>query len=487
MSLQGMNTILFVTDQERRIMNFPTGWAEENLPGMTRLKRHGLSFERAFTNACMCSPARATMLSGYFPAQHGVKYTLEQDMDSARYAQVTLPLPDTMGNLATVMAGTGREPVYKGKFHVTKYTGVKWVQSDVGQYGFTRWNPQDAGANQNISEEGGGMVQNDNRFMYMDGPMEDGMEGVVAYLKKIAPEQQPFCLVVSLVNPHDVLMYPKSLAAAGYGQEWLNGTIEPPGSSGEDLSDKPRIQSEFIKLTALGLGSIDNEQMQRDYLNFYGNLMKLADSYLVTVIDLLDELGLTDNTLIIRTSDHGEMGLSHGGARQKNYNFYEQTTNVPLIYSNPTLYPEPVVSDAMVSHVDFLPTLASLFDAPQSVCSAWQGRDYSRIVLDPTAPPVQDYVVFTYDDYQCGQTGPHLPPPNHIVSIREERYKLAEYYDANGHIPSEWEMYDLVDDPDEIVNLASPNATRSEEQQLAYDRLLARLQEVKQTRLQPLS
>jgi choline-sulfatase len=87
----GMNIILFLTDQERAIQHFPPNWMRQNLPGMRRLRRHGLSFERAFTNACMCSPARSTLMSGYFPAQHGVKYTLEEDMPASEYPQVNLP------------------------------------------------------------------------------------------------------------------------------------------------------------------------------------------------------------------------------------------------------------------------------------------------------------------------------------------------------------------------------------------------------------
>jgi arylsulfatase A-like enzyme len=312
------------------------------------------------------------------------------------------------------------------------------------------------------------------------------MEGVLAYLKRAAKARQPFSLVVSLVNPHDVLMYPKNLAAAGYSDEWVLGDIELPGSVDEDLASKPKIQAQFIKLSVLALGILQNKVQQRNYINFYGNLLKHADSYLVTLLDALDELGLTDDTLIVRTADHGEMGLTHGGARQKCFNFYEPTLNVPLIYSNPKLYRTPATTEAMVSHVDFLPTLASLFDAPPSARADWQGVDYSAIVLHPAAPPVQDYTVFTYDDYQMGQPAPSLPPPNHIVSIREERYKLAEYYDADGNIPSEWEMYDLACDPDELDNLANHPARLDASQKLAYDRLRAKLDLVKATRLQPL-
>src|SRR5215470_3704780 len=87
----GKNVVLFITDQERAIQHFPVNWERDNLPGLTRLKRNGLSFERAFTDACMCSPARSTWMTGYFPAQHGVKYTLEEKMKPPKNPQVELP------------------------------------------------------------------------------------------------------------------------------------------------------------------------------------------------------------------------------------------------------------------------------------------------------------------------------------------------------------------------------------------------------------
>jgi arylsulfatase A-like enzyme len=183
------------------------------------------------------------------------------------------------------------------------------------------------------------------------------------------------------------------------------------------------------------------------------------------------------------------MGLAHGGQRQKNFNFYEETLRVPLIYSNPKLYRRPHVSDAMVSHVDFLPTLASLFNAPASACADWQGVDYSSIVLDPEAPATQKYIAFTYDDYQSGQKqGPYPGPLNHIVSIREERYKLAKYYDVNRPDgPCQWEMYDLVEDPLETKNLAHSGSQRTAAEEAEFVRLQAALAAVEQKRLQPLT
>jgi arylsulfatase A-like enzyme len=350
----GMNVLVFMTDQQRAIQHFPRGWSERNLPGFTRLQRHGLTFENAFTNACTCSPARSTLMSGFFPAQHGVKYTLETDMPSPQYPQVELAT--SFKNPASVATAAGYTPVYKGKFHCVKpANGSTWVPEDVNQYGFTRWDPPDAGGNQDGVEEGGGMYDNDGRYINEQGTVDAGTEGTLQYLNTTAAQSQPFCMFVSLVNPHDVLFYPKTYEQNGYDDAWLQGEIEPPRTADENLSTKPSVQTEFLKIFNLS-GPIPTRQMKRDYLNFYGNLMKASDAYLVRILDTLEKRGLLDNTLIIATADHGEMGTAHGGMRQKNFNFYEESTRVPLGYSNPRLFKRARTSDALVSHVDFLPT-----------------------------------------------------------------------------------------------------------------------------------
>ncbi len=483
----GMNVLVFLTDQQRAIQHFPPGWARRNMPGLTALQDHGMTFPNAFTNACMCSPARSTLMSGYFPAQHGVKYTLETDMPAPQYPQVELAT--SFKNPATVVMAAGYTPVYKGKFHCNKpANGSTWVPQDVNQYGFTRWNPPDAGANQDIPEEGGGSYDNDGRFITSQGTPDAGTEGALQYLNSVAAQSQPFFMVVSLVNPHDVLFYPSTYTSGGYDSSWVQGEIGVPATAGEDLSTKPTVQAQFRRIFNL-TGPIPTSQMKRNYLNFYGNLMKSSDAYLVKLLQTLAKAGLLDDTLVIATADHGEMGTSHGGMRQKNFNMYEESIRVPLVYSNPRLFPRAQTNDALVSHVDFLPTLASLVGAPSGARADWEGRDYSQQILSRTPkPPPQGYTVFTYDDYQSGQShGPYPQPPNHVVALREQRWKIARYYDADGKVPDQWEMYDLQTDPLERVNLAYKHHKRTPAQEREYRRLRRKLARVQRTRLQPLS
>jgi len=498
-NLKGMNVILFMTDQERAIQHFPPGWEKANLPGLKRLKYNGLTFERAFCNSCMCSPSRATLMTGFFPAQHGVKWTLEEDMPNTEYPQQEL-LP-SFANIASVMQSAGYATPYKGKFHITKPSNADniYTPADLARYGFQRWDPTDAGANQNPSVYGGGDADHDSRYMHDCRLMEAGDEGVLAYLKYYADNddanKQPFFLIVSLVNPHDVLGYPSSSGALanGYDTSWLEGSIEVPLTRWESLDGKPAVQKKFLQLTNFGLGQFGSEEQERNYINFYGNLMKSSDSYLVRTLDLLEQKGLTQNTLIIRTADHGEMGLTHGGMRQKSFNFYEESTRVPLVYSNPKLFQGPVTTNALVSHVDLLPTLATLFDAPAKARAQWQGIDYSPLVLSPNGQTTQPYVVFTFDDFQNGQaSGPYLRQNSHLISVREEKYKLAKYYtpeilasDSEAKIEPEWEMYDLLADPQEVRNIAYPGTLRTPEEEREFLRLQRLIEEVTQKRLQP--
>lgn len=446
----GMNLILFLTDQERAVQWFPDGWAEANLPNMTSLAENGVSFDRACTNSCCCTPARNALFTGLFPAQHRAFHTLTEDFPQS---QPEPQLDPSLPNLATILKSAGYDVVYKGKWHMSN--GVQgadgnYIYDDISRYGFDGWNPPDGGINPTTT--GGGIPNNDVRYI----------DDAVAFLEdRIAnPGPKPFCLVVSLVNPHDSWSYPVMYQDIGYTDDpWLDETTPPldfPPTMPENLplNHKPSVHFETLQEIASLMGPIPTLEDRKNYLNFYANLMKRVDGQLGQILDVFKNNGdsgdqMLRNTLIVRTSDHGEMALSHGGMRQKAFICYEETLRVPLIWSNPELFPVGRVSSHLVSHVDFIPTLCTLLGVPNGDNYEFSGVDYSSLLLDPDAPPVQDYVLFTYDDINAGQTTEGtdgngiVPPPNRIQMIRDGDYKYARYFDGEGVVPDQEEFYDL--------------------------------------------
>jgi len=443
------NILLILTDQERPVMWFPAGWEAANLPVLTRLKNNGLTFNHAFCSTACCTPSRNTFFTGLYPARHGSIDTLS---DILPQNQIERQLDPALPNLATCLKEAGYDVIYKGKWHLTTpVTGADGatVSDDISRYGFDAWDAPDAGTT--LQSRGGGTADNDQRFI----------NDAIAFLQdRLAnPSPKPFCLVVSLVNPHDVLTYPRFYKALGYSDSpWLDDTTPPiplPPHADENLltNKKPRAQARFVAAAAQVLGPVLTDPVRQQYLNFYGNLLKKVDGQIGQLLAVFDDAGvagqqLLDDTLIIRTSDHGEMGLCHDAMRQKCFVAYEEVLRVPLVWSNPQLFPTPRATDALVSHVDFLPTLASFVGVPDWQTKGFQGVDYGSLLLDPDAPPVQDHVLFTYDDIYAGQSREDYPegvapPPNRMQTIRTADFKYTRYYDADGVEPDEEEFYDL--------------------------------------------
>lgn len=498
------NLLILITDQEREVMRWPAGWAEANLPARTRLMRHGLHFKNAQCNTAACSSSRATFFTGLYPAQHGVK-NLVTCNDYTKPAQRRTPiLPSSLPNLATVLRAAGYHVVLKGKLHLTRpvrfdpATGrYDWSAADTthlaDRYGFHGWNPPDMSDPMSLHDLGGGAINNDGRYVDGTGTMagapgdadEMFRQSAVHFLNTYDGDK-PFCLVVALVNPHDVQEYPgrgvrglslqPTFARGGYRYEdFRDLPIDLPPNVVDDLATKPSVHAAFRQFLAIATGHVLTRERQLAYARFYAYLNQQVDAQILKVLDALDANGLTDDTLVIRTSDHGELGMSHGRMRQKFYNVYRETLNVPLIVSNPRLYPQPQSTDALASLIDIVPTLAALTGAPEPEQYGFRGRDLTPILSNPKAA-VQDLLHFTYED----DVFP-VKQADCIRAIVEPGWKYAVYYDPFGGAPVEYELYDLTRDPLELTNLAhAAHATPQSEAQRA--RLHQRLIDVMRER-----
>jgi len=498
------NLVFLITDQERSPQHWPDGWADENLPNRKRLARNGLTFRRTFCAAAMCSPSRASLFTGVYPAEHGVTEVLQYGEKDSEVSQGTLQ--PSRRNLATVLAAAGYDVQYRGKWHMSKDpSGTLAVQGprDLEQYGFLGWQPPDAGADEASALFGGGTAD------------YDALTAAQAadYLAAADPASpRPFALFVCLVNPHDVMGCPKTWQDASESDiapfegsrnyaddlpEAVEQGIGLPSTWDEPLrkNHKPHAQWQSTEMWSLGLKTVRTPQAMRDYVNFYAYLHKRADRDMGTVLDALDaNEGLADGTIVFRLSDHGEMGLAHGGMREKAYNAYEETIHVPLVVSNPRLFPEPVETDALASLVDIMPTVATLAGAPDRDSLTFVGRDLSPVIRaaadDPSKPaePVQDSVLFTTDETlgsrgDRGGRGPVVKQPAHIRCIREADWKFALYFDPAGEAAPEYELYDLRGDPEELRNMAAPDGPYYDKAKVAEmkQKLEARMAETNTT------
>jgi len=471
------NVVIIITDQEREVMHWPESWAEATLPARRRLLANGLRFTHAQCNTAACSSSRATFLTGVYPAQHGVKTLVNLSAPDNAAARRTGFLSSNLPNLATVMAAAGYHVVLKGKLHVTKPVTYnarakrrEWSDADAThlaeRYGFHGWNPPDVSDPMSLSDLGGGSVNNDGRYVDGSGSALDTEMSLDTMFRQSAVNfietydgDKPFCLIVALVNPHDVQEYPgrgvrgmkwnPTFVRGGYRlEDFQNLPIDLPPNIADDLRTKPSVHGAFRKALAAGTGHLLTRERQLNYARFYAYLNQQVDAQIGKVLDALDRKGLTEDTLVIRTSDHGELGLSHGRLRQKFYNAYRETLNVPLIVSNPRLYPEPRTTDALASLIDIVPTLASMTGTPEPTQYGFKGRDLAPILADPKAS-VQDVLHFTYEDDVFPVTGACC-----LRAITEAAWKYAVYYDPFGGAPIEYEMYDLAHDPLEMTNLA---------------------------------
>jgi arylsulfatase A-like enzyme len=520
------NLLVIITDQQRAPMHWPAEqeWLDELTPADAELRRTGVSFDNACTATAMCSPSRASFLTGTYPSRHGVTLTLTEgnlhpdprnnfatlreaaalavsgEVSRRRLARSFVrgalrlgpkggdepELPAGIPTLGSRLREAGYTVAYKGKWHLTMPLAGHgaWSAADAErlerEFGFPGWEPPDAGENVDPEGFGGGSA----------GASQEGFdEDYTAQAERFlaaADLPEPFCLIVSLINPHDVLGYPSSYVPGGYRREqFADYPIDLPATVDEDLRDKPTAHS-ILKLGQTSyIGPVRSREQRLDYVRFYAYLHSLVDAKIGRLLGALgdpdDPTSLRARTVVTRFSDHGELGLSHGGLRQKMFNAYEETIRVPLVVSNPLLFGQGAESTTAASLVDVVPTLLELAGAPldgtfdgaslggvlarhatpEAEALRASATDFSGVLDTAPSDGVRDHALFTFDDHQAGTAQQDtVPPPNRIRAIRGERWKYGVYVDPAGRAAPEYELYDLEADPDEALTLVEKDSGR---------------------------
>ena len=328
---------------------------------------------------------------------------------------------------------------------------------------------------------------------------------------ELAQQNKPWFLAVNLVNPHDVMFYntdrpgesfqdknnlthiARDPAHALYAKQWA---VELPASFSQaiDAPGRPAAHADFSIGNDVMTGPLPvNEPWRwRKRHNFYLNCLRDVDRHLVTLLDELEATGLASNTIVIYTSDHGELGGAHQ-LSGKGPTSYREQNNVPLIVAHPA-YPGGKRCKAVTSHLDIAPTLIALTNAnPEKKAAIAQplpGKDFSPLLAAPEKArldAVRDGQLFCFNMFatldgsflqkardllkqggpaKIKEAGlrPDLTKRGAVRSVFDGRYQFTRYFSPKQHNRptsieelfrlNDVELFDLQADPNELVNLA---------------------------------
>lgn len=504
------NFLILITDQERHAPPYENEdvarFRAEHMPARRWLSENGVRFERHYTGATACSPSRPTLLTGHYPSLHAVTQTsgIAKHHGDARLRWL---LPRDVPTLGDYFRAGGYETVYKGKWHVSDAdlhdeqgrivrsndSAGRPVADGIRAYeqanllddvGFDGWiGPEPHGAA--LSDSG---IRRDPIFAtQVSGWLEE---------RASRNDDRPFLLVASFVNPHDICLWPTFALQPPVPLHDENvPTIPAPPSADEDLSHKPMAQQLYRRAYLQMYGP---EALMRNvyenhlapYRRFYYHLHQLVDREIDRVLATLRSTRFFDDTVIVFTSDHGELLGAHGGLHQKWFNMYDETVRVPFSVSHSGAFGPrgKVVEDVITSHVDLVPTLIGLagldaaelsheLEGTHAEVQPLVGRDLSAMIRDESDGPTSSAVYFATEDrilegdQQVAALAQAMPALRHVFATAYDAIRgcpttiegiVAKVGDdalpgASGHV---WKLVRYFDDPDVWSNPGVEDAYR---------------------------
>ncbi len=492
--------VIIMTDEERAIPPYEApevlAWRDRTLTGRRWFDEHGVSFGRHYTGSLACVPSRPTIFTGQYPDLHGVTQTdgIGKVFDDSRMRWLRQGEVPTLGNW---FRAAGYDTHYDGKWHISHAdltdpaTGAPLATNDadgvvdpaavqryldadpLAPFGFSGWvGPEPHGA-----------------LLANAGFRRDPLiaDRVVTWLEDRyarrragdADALRPFLLVASFVNPHDIVLFPAWVRRSPVQPSPLDPPKVPAApTADEDLSTKPAAQIAFREAYYTGYGvapAVDrtyhsNAQRYRDlYYRLHAEVDTPIDRVRRAVTD-----GGSDNAVLVRTSDHGDLLGAHGGLHQKWFNLYDEATRVPFVVARTGAGATTArMVTAPTSHVDLVPTLLGAAGIDVAAVAATlresfsevhdlPGRDLMPVVDGAETDEMRAVYLMTRDNMLEGDTGasglarrlkltvnPPMPlriqVPAHVGSNFEGLVVRVDQADGGaGHL---WKLVRTFDDP----------------------------------------
>jgi len=441
------NVLLFVTD------GMQAKTVAEGSPCMTpnfdRLAGQGVRFGRAYCATPVCSPSRASLMTGLLPHNHGVlevEHGRDEDqcvlrMDKPHFAQR--------------LVEDGYSTAYFGKWHVERTNRLE----DFG------WQVNRVKSNEHVKHLGigddGGLQVDPDLSRWVEGPVE-GYNRVLHYgVTDVPPEKRyahhtvdealeyladteseeegkPWCACVSFSEPNEALVVSRETF-----EQYNLEKIPLPDNLRDDYSRKPNLYRREGEISA----RMSDYEWQMALACYYGRITEV-DAQLGRLLDWLEESGQAENTVVIATADHGRYVGSHGFDAH-NFGAFEEIYRVPLIISGPDVE-QGVDSDALVSFGDICPTILEM--AETKGIDGLDYRSFAEVLRSPTGK--ESEFNSAYGEYH----GSRFPLCQRVLWEGDWKF-VFNGFDFD-------ELYDLENDPSEMNNLAAQPEHRQRVEQM---------------------
>ncbi|MFW6007609.1 MAG: sulfatase-like hydrolase/transferase, partial [Halanaerobiales bacterium] len=398
------NIIFILSDDQGPWALGCTGNPEIRTPNLDKLAAEGLRFENFFCTSPVCSAARATLLTGKIPSQHGVHDWIRE----GNYGDNAIEYLTEEKGYTDIMSENGYTCGISGKWHLGK--------SQKARHGFSHWYVHQKGSGHYYQAP---MIR-DEKLVKEERYITDLItDDAISFMKKESKKENPFYLSVHYTAPHG---------------PWINEHPEEIVESYQNC-DFNTCPQDYTHPDAIYRFKKEDAY---ECLKGYFAAVTAMDKNIGRIIKKVEELGIRENTLICFLSDNGFNCGHHGiwgkGNGTLPLNMYDTSVKVPAIFSHPGKIPRGEVNNKLVSGYDMMPTLLDYIDLEDKDIDNLPGESFVNLLLGLNEKGRENVVI--YDEYG----------PTRMIRTRD--YKYIHRYPEGPH-----EFYDLKNDPGEENNL----------------------------------
>ena len=426
------NILFIMTDNHPADLLGCYGNTEIHTPQLDKLASEGIQFNQAYCVNAMCSPCRASVLTGLMPSQHGI-HTWIDDRNMDGWPENWNALAE-FETLPEILKENGYQTALIGKYHLGS--------AEQAQNGFDHWVTFPHGHTRNF--HGNRFIENGSSHTYSGHSVDGFTEKSIDYLKSV-DKSQPFFMFLSYNGPYGHWPSIKGKAEhrfADYYDDCPMNSVPREGIS------KEAIEKYLLRQEKSG-GGLDYSATLRipndmETLRNYYSQMTLVDDCIGQVLDELDTQGIAKDTLVVYTTDHGFSLGQHGfwGHGQATWpaNAHQSASHISLLMRHKGSIEAGQVSDELVSQIDLFPSLLKY--ANVEIKSEIPNSSVS-IPIVSDADSKRDAIYMEQEETR---------------TIRTKQWLYMQRYHGHPEHPFQDELYDLEKDPAERINLIEDNA-----------------------------